>query len=66
MHIAVTSTICAEVKFNNGKQATKVTALSLVKKDFQKPRWRTQHSVDRNGDIYPTHGLGPVAHWLDI
>jgi len=28
--------------------------------------WRTQHYVDRNGDLYPMHGLGPVAHWLDI
>jgi len=28
--------------------------------------WRTQHSVSRNGDIYPTHGLGPVASMLDI
>jgi hypothetical protein len=22
--------------------------------------------VNRNGNIYPTHGLGPVAHYLDI
>lgn len=28
--------------------------------------WRTQHSVDRNGDLYPTHGIGPVANWLGI
>ena len=35
-------------------------------KAHSEARWRTQHSVDRNGDIYPTHGLGPVAHWFDI
>jgi len=29
-------------------------------------RWRTQHSVTRNGDVYPTHGIGPVANFLDI
>jgi len=29
-------------------------------------RWRTQHSISRNGDVYPTHGLGPVASMLDI
>lgn len=29
-------------------------------------RWRTQHSLKRNGDIYPTHGIGPVATWFDI
>jgi predicted dehydrogenase len=28
--------------------------------------WRTYHHVLRNGDLYPTHGIGPVAHWLDI
>lgn len=28
--------------------------------------WRTQHSVKRNGDLYPTHGIGPVAMMLDI
>jgi len=29
-------------------------------------RWRTQHSIKRNGDLYPTHGVGPVATWLNI
>ncbi len=28
--------------------------------------WRTHHSIHRNGELYPTHGIGPVAHWLDI
>ena len=28
--------------------------------------WRGKHSVTRNGDLYTTHGLGPVAHWMDI
>ncbi|MDZ7689922.1 MAG: Gfo/Idh/MocA family oxidoreductase [Balneolaceae bacterium] len=28
--------------------------------------WRTQHYINRNGDLYPTHGIGPVAHWMDI
>jgi predicted dehydrogenase len=29
-------------------------------------RWRTFHSIRRNGDLYPTHGIGPVANYLDI
>jgi len=29
-------------------------------------RWRTQHSLKRNADVYPTHGLGPIASMLDI
>jgi predicted dehydrogenase len=28
--------------------------------------WRLQYSIKRNADLYPTHGLGPVAQWLDI
>jgi hypothetical protein len=28
--------------------------------------WRGKHSITRNGDLYPTHGLGPVAHFMDI
>ncbi|MBW3629408.1 MAG: Gfo/Idh/MocA family oxidoreductase [Gemmatimonadetes bacterium] len=29
-------------------------------------RWRVKHSITRNGDLYPMHGLGPVAQWMDI
>lgn len=29
-------------------------------------RWRTQHSLMQNADVYPTHGLGPIAAMLDI
>jgi predicted dehydrogenase len=28
--------------------------------------WRRAHSMKRNGDLYPTHGLGPIAQCLDI
>jgi predicted dehydrogenase len=28
--------------------------------------WRFHHNVARNGNLYPTHGLGPVAQCLDI
>jgi hypothetical protein len=28
--------------------------------------WRLAHSIARNGNLYPTHGLGPVAQCLDI
>lgn len=33
---------------------------------YYEGRWRLAHSVTRNGDLYPTHGLGPVAQWLDV
>jgi hypothetical protein len=28
--------------------------------------WRRAHAVKRNANLYPTHGLGPVANCLDI
>lgn len=28
--------------------------------------WRLDHSVRRNGNLYPTHGLGPVAQCMGI
>ena len=34
--------------------------------DFYEGDWRVRHSIARNGDLYPTHGLGPVAQWMNI
>ena len=34
--------------------------------DFYEGRWRVRHSIRRNGDLYPTHGLGPVAQWMNV
>jgi hypothetical protein len=28
--------------------------------------WRRLENQQRNGNLYPTHGLGPVAHYMDI
>jgi predicted dehydrogenase len=28
--------------------------------------WRTNHHAKRNGNLYPTHGLGPVAQYMNI
>jgi predicted dehydrogenase len=33
---------------------------------YYENRWRIKQSIARNGDLYPTHGLGPVAQWLDV
>ena len=30
-------------------------------KAWSEARWRTAHSVQRNGDLYPSHGIGPIA-----
>src|SRR5213592_2501624 len=34
--------------------------------DYYEGRWRVKHSITHNGDLYPTHGVGPVAQWLNI
>ena len=54
-----------EVKFNDGKQAYG-KGVEFGEKGFSEAQWRTQHSVYRNGDLYPTHGIGPVAMMVDI
>ena len=28
--------------------------------------WRTHHYAKRNGNLYPTHGLGPVAQYMNL
>lgn len=28
--------------------------------------WRTNHYVHDNGNLYPTHGVGPLAHCMDV
>ncbi len=28
--------------------------------------WRTAHSIKQNGNLYPTHGLGPVAQCMNV
>jgi predicted dehydrogenase len=29
-------------------------------------RWRGQEAVNRNGNLYPTHPIGPIASWMNI
>ena len=53
------------IKLNNGKQASG-GGVEFGEKGFSEARWRTNHSVHRNGDLYPTHGVGPVAEMLSI
>jgi predicted dehydrogenase len=53
-----------DVKFNNGTDGG--LGVEFGDKGFSEAKWRTNHSVHRNGDLYPTHGIGPVAQMLDI
>ena len=51
------------VKFNNADGSKGV---EFGDKAFSEAKWRTNHSVYRNGDLYPTHGVGPIAHYINI
>jgi hypothetical protein len=54
-----------EVKFNDGVHPYG-HGVEFGEKAFSEARWRTNHSVHRNGDLYPTHGIGPIAHYINI
>lgn len=54
-----------EVKFNDGVHPYG-NGVEFGEKGFSEARWRTLHSVHRNGDLYPTHGIGPLAHYINI
>lgn len=53
------------VKFNDGITPYNSGA-EFGEKGFSEAKWRTNHSVNRNGDLYPTHGVGPLAMMLNI
>ena len=54
-----------EVKFNDGK-TDPGTGAEFGEKGFSEAQWRTLHSVNRNGELYPTHGIGPLAMMTNI
>jgi predicted dehydrogenase len=53
------------VKFNNGVEPYG-GGVEFGEKAFSEAQWRTLHSVKRNGDLYPTHGIGPLAMMANI
>lgn len=53
------------VLFNNGKQYYG-GGVEYGPDALSEAQWRTQFNIDRDGDLYPTHGAGPVMHYLDI
>ncbi|WP_027136579.1 Gfo/Idh/MocA family protein [Gaetbulibacter saemankumensis] len=53
------------VKLNDGETAYG-RGVEFGDKGISESAWRTQHSLLRNADVYPTHGVGPVAVMCDI
>ncbi len=53
------------VLFNDGIAAYN-NGVEFGEKGYSEAKWRTQHYVDRNGENYPTHSLGPVGTMIDL
>lgn len=53
------------VLFNDGVTA-QGAGVEFGEKGFSEAKWRTLHHQNRNGELYPTHGLGPVASMIDV
>jgi len=54
-----------EVLFNNGKQYYG-GGVEFGPNALSEAQWRTQFNIDVDGDLYPTHGVGPVMQCIDI
>jgi len=54
------------VKFNDGVDYDYAPGkpLKFGRDAYAEAQWRGLHSIRRNGDVYPTHGIGPVAKIL--
>jgi hypothetical protein len=53
------------VLFNDGITPYNSGA-TFGEKAYSEAKWRTQHYVNRNGENYPTHSLGPVGTMIDL
>ena len=55
------------VKLNSGVPGQPYGGgVEFGEKGWSESKWRTPHSVRRNGELYPSHGIGPCAMWADI
>lgn len=38
----------------------------LLDDSYYQGQWRLKHHLERDGNFYTTHGLGPIAHYMNI
>ncbi len=53
------------VLFNDGKQYYG-GGVEFGPKALSEAQWRTQFNIDQDGDLYPTHGAGPIINYANI
>ncbi|UKJ06830.1 Gfo/Idh/MocA family protein [Solitalea lacus] len=54
-----------QVLFNDGK-SWYGKGVEYGSKGISEAQWRTQYNIDRQGDLYPTHGVGPMMPYINI
>ena len=55
------------VKLNSGDPAKPYGGgVEFGAKGWSEAKWRTEHSVQRDGELYPSHGIGPCAMYTNI
>ena len=55
------------VKLNSGNPNEPYNSgVEFGQKAWSEARWRTEHAVHRNGELYPSHGIGPCAMYANI
>jgi hypothetical protein len=54
-----------ELVYAEGAYIHDLRDLNFNKKGYA-DMWRLRENITRNGSLYPTHGLGPIAQCLDI
>lgn len=53
------------VLFNNGKQPYG-GGVEFGPNAMSEAQWRTQYNIERDGDLYPTHSIGPLMPFINI
>lgn len=38
----------------------------MLSSDYYQDQWRLKHHINRDGNFYTTHGLGPISQYLNI
>jgi len=38
----------------------------MLSTDYYQNQWRLKHHIDRDGNFYTTHGLGPISFYMNI
>ncbi|HHV03304.1 MAG: Gfo/Idh/MocA family oxidoreductase [Bacteroidales bacterium] len=55
-----------EIVHTEGAYIHDLRSLNFREKGGYWDMWRLKHNERENGNLYPTHGLGPIAHILNI